>query len=228
MADISNLEELNAAKGFKIVHLNVRSILKKIDQLRTYLFDSRIDVLTISETWLKPHLCSTLVDIEGFTQFRMDRNSNSKRGGGLLTYIRDQHVAMSKSLTQLNQSNSDLEAQWTLIQMPHSKNMVICNIYRPPKGDLQKAMKYLDDCLKTVNISKVNVFLIGDLNVNYQTKQSPAYKKLLFFTQANSLTQHINSPTRNTNTSKSLIDLILTNSKFVSKAGTLEYFISDH
>ena len=40
-----------------------------------------------------------------------------------------------------------------------AKNVVICNVYRPSNGKLDKATRYLDDCLKTVNMSKVNVFM---------------------------------------------------------------------
>ena len=46
--------------------------------------------------------------------------------------------------------------------------------------------------------------------------------------QSNGLSLHISSTTRNTDKSKSLIDLALTNSKFISDSGTLNHFISDH
>ena len=229
MEGINDFAELSAFKGFKLAHLNVRSLLKKVDQLRMYMINTKIDVLTISETWLKPHLNTALVNIEGYTALRLDRkNGRKKRGGGLLTYVHNQHDSLSEPLPDLDLSNENLEVQWTMIQRPHFKNIILGNVYRPPAGSLQKALDHLDDCLKTINISKTNVFLLGDWNINYQTKQSAAYKKLLFFIQSNGLTEHINSTTRVTNKSKSLIDLILTNSKFVMAAGTLEHFISDN
>ena len=69
---------------------------------------------------------------------------------------------------------------------------------------------------------------MGDFNVNYKNKSSPAYKKLHFFTQSNGLTQYINTATRNTDKTKSLIDLAITNSKSISKSGSLDHYISDH
>ena len=46
--------------------------------------------------------------------------------------------------------------------------------------------------------------------------------------QSNSLSQHISHTTRNTDKSKSLLDLALTNCKFICQAGTLDHYISDH
>ena len=72
------------------------------------------------------------------------------------------------------------------------------------------------------------MFIVGDLNVNYKNKSSPTYKKIKFFAQSNRLTQHIESTTRNTNKSSTLLDLALTNSKFINLSGTLDHLISDH
>ena len=231
MDTITDLSALGATKGLKIVHLNVRSIIKKVDQLRLYLTDSNIDIVTISESWLKSYAHSNLVSIPGFELLRQDRAAqvkSNKRGGGLLTYMNCKYSSLYEPLNDLDASNEFIEAQWVLIHRPHCKNIVTCNVYRPPKGDLQKAVKYLDDCLKTVNLGKVDMFMLGDFNVNYQNKSSPDYKKLNFFAQSNGLTQHIMNTTRNTDKTKSLIDLALSNSKFVSHSGTLEHFISDH
>ena len=231
MDEPNTFQQLNGEKGLKIAHLNVRSLPKKIDQVRLLMHQSKIDVLTLSETWLKSHLHQNIFTLENYTTHRLDRLSNGKgkkRGGGLITYIHNNHSSVSESLDDLNKSDGNLEVQWVLIHRPHSKNIVIGNIYRPPSGNLKTALTYLDECLNTINLSKINVFLLGDLNVNYKNTSSPNYKKLHFFSQSNGLTQFIKNTKRNTDQTKSLIDLALTNSKFISKAGTLEHFISDH
>ena len=61
---INNIDTLSDLKGFKVVHLNVRSLYKKIDQLRLLMQDTEIDIFTVSETWLKEHLNSQLYAIE--------------------------------------------------------------------------------------------------------------------------------------------------------------------
>ena len=72
------------------------------------------------------------------------------------------------------------------------------------------------------------MFLLGDLNVNYKNKSSLTFKKFNFFARSTGLTQFISTTTRNTDKSKSLIDLALTNSKFIMSSGTLDHYISDH
>ena len=59
-------------------------------------------------------------------------------------------------------------------------------------------------------------------------KIAPNFKKLDFFTLSNGFTQFIKTPTRNTDKTNTLIDLAITNSKFVKSAGTLDHLISDH
>ena len=231
MENIRGIDELSAVKGLKMVHWNVRSMPKKIDQMRALVADSPIDILTISESWLKPHLHTNLISISGFDVFRQDRSTkpkSKKRGGGLLTYINKKHSSQCEPLLELNTSNENIEVQWILIHRPNCKNVVVCNVYRPPNGNLDKAVDYLDECLKTLNLSKLNLFIIGDLNVNYQNKSAASYKKLHFFMQSNGLSQFINTTTRNTNKSKSLIDLVISNSQFISRSGTLDHYLSDH
>ena len=64
--------------------------------------------------------------------------------------------------------------------------------------------------------------------MNYKNKLSPAYKKLLFLENVHGLRQVIEETTRNTDKSKTLMDLIFTNSKYVSESGTINTIISDH
>ena len=167
---------------------------------------------------------------------RLDRNVNrgrqgkstKKRGGGVIMYIHAKHASSTESLDDMNMSNEHIEAQWVQIHRPACKNMVICNMYRPPTGNLPKAITYLEDCLKALNHNKTDIFVLGDMNVDDLNKKSPEYKKLSFFANSNGLTQCINTTTRVTAKTKSLIDLVLTNSKFIKTAGSLDHHISDH
>ena len=229
--EINTLSELNQIKGFKLLHMNVRSLSKKMDQLRIVLHESNLDVIRFSETWLNKAVNSKSVALQNYILYRQDRDLNvvaKKRGGGLLTYIKKEHAADSEPLDDYNKSNGDIEAQWSIIYRPHCKNVVICNVYRPPTGNLEKALSYLDEMLRMFEMDKFEIYVMGDMNVNYKNKLSKNFKKLNFFTKANGLTQKIMNSTRNSDKSKSLLDIVLTNSRYISVAGTLDHFISDH
>ncbi len=67
-------------RGFKIAHLNVRSLVKNVDQLRIYLQDQQFDVVSINETMLDDTVADLEIFIGGYDIIRKDRNRN---GGGV-------------------------------------------------------------------------------------------------------------------------------------------------
>ena len=122
----SNIHKLDKVKGFKLVHMNIRSLPKNIDQLRIILHNSSVDVFKLSETWLKGSLNSKLYSVKGFNIYRLDRATNGrnkKRGGGLVTYIHSRHASVTASLDELS-TTIDLEAQW--LKICRMLSLVIC------------------------------------------------------------------------------------------------------
>ena len=80
-------KELPKARGLKISHLNVRSLLPKLDDIRILLKDGPFDIFTISETWLNASILDQELHIPGYSVIRQDRAD--KQGGGTAAYIRD-------------------------------------------------------------------------------------------------------------------------------------------
>lgn len=75
---------------FNVAHLNCRSIRPslnstKFDELKSVLCGSNLDVIGISETWLKSDISSHAVEIPGYTFVRNDRRN--MRGGGVGIYV---------------------------------------------------------------------------------------------------------------------------------------------
>ena len=95
--EIDTVEALQNVKGFKLVHLNIRSISKEIKQVKIMFFNSCLDVITLSETWMNKAVSSKLVNLEDYVMYRQDRNYKAvgkKRGGGLVTYIYTQDMRL--------------------------------------------------------------------------------------------------------------------------------------
>ena len=171
MDSITNFNSLFRQKGFKILHLNIRSLLKKVDQLRVIFNTSEVEIITISETWLKTAIPTNSVTIDDYTCFRQDRSTettNKTRGGGLITYVKSTIAERCMALRKLDICSSFLEAQWLKIDSKNAKNIIICNLYRPPEGNLAEVIQYLNKCLHSLNTTKADIFILGDLNVNYK------------------------------------------------------------
>ena len=66
-----------------IAELNINSIRNKFEQLVEYI-NKNVDIILIVETKLDASFPTNQFHIEGYQQFRADRNSN---GGGLLLYV---------------------------------------------------------------------------------------------------------------------------------------------
>ena len=61
-------------------HINIRSILPKIDQIQNLLMESNLDFLCMSETWLTSNVPTDLINIQGYTCYRKDRPEGKGRG----------------------------------------------------------------------------------------------------------------------------------------------------
>ena len=76
------VDTLKAEKGFKLLHLNVRSLTKKIDQLRIMFEESKLDVITLSETWLNESVNSKSVNFK-------DRQQSSRCGSRFMEFLKN-------------------------------------------------------------------------------------------------------------------------------------------
>ena len=91
-SQVLSVKDFTTCKGLKFVHINVRSLLPKIDLIRTDLLTSDIDILTISETWLRPSVPDGLIMANNYSLHRLDRSVNGNHkssGGGICIYIKD-------------------------------------------------------------------------------------------------------------------------------------------
>ena len=83
-------------------------------------------------------------------------------------------------------------------------------------------------CLSNINLNKTDIFILGDLNVDYQNKGSADFKKLSFFIKSNQLTQSITDTTRHTKLNSSTLDLAISNCRYIMRSGVLDNNLSDH
>ena len=208
--------------------------MSKIEQLRLDLPTSGIDILSISESWLHKDVEERLTTIPNYNIVRLDRmtkrvNGHTKADGGLCLYHKDSVQVDDTKFSHLNISNGVIEVQWVVITRPHTKRILVGNVYRPPDGNLREAFEQLGDALDRVEeADKYETLIIGDLNADASKDNLSPANNIKQFAAEHSLQQVIDRPTRFSKHNKTTIDLAFTNIKHCTGSGTLNYNISDH
>ena len=85
-------------KALGFLHVNARSLLPKIDQIKVLVHSSNPEVLVITESWLKKNIPDSDIGIAGYNVFRQDRSS---KAGGVVIFTKEHlqcSIATSKSV----------------------------------------------------------------------------------------------------------------------------------
>ena len=219
-----DMDELKNTRGLKIAHLNTNGLLSKLDYLKIMLNGTFFDIFAVSETKLDANILDDEIKIDGYVSYRLDRN---RHGGGVLFYVNNQLEShLLKHLT-----DSKYESLWIKVCLDKTKPIFLSVVYRPPsKGsDLESTDQlcaYLKECDSKLPQIK-EVFICGDFNCNMMSRYALS-SKIKDLCSSLSLKQLIEEPTRVTPHSSTLLDLIMTNSVNISKAGVIDPGVSDH
>ena len=128
-------------RGLHFLHLNINSILPKIDELRNIAKTSKVSVIGISETKLDDTVTNNEINIEGYSILRHDRN---RQGGGVACYVRN-----DISFNQVYIFSNETENIFFEIFLPNSHTITVGIFYRPPNQS-----KFLDNI--TNDFTKLN------------------------------------------------------------------------
>lgn len=124
-------------------------------------------------------------------------------------------------------ANNGFQQLWLKIQTRSCKSFLLNTVFRPPSTPVN----FLDNLTRVFIdslLSGRDIFIIGDLNCNLLGNDHEA-KALLEFCTTFNLTQLINLPTRVTENSQYLIDVIMTSNKeLVTSSGVLTSPMSVH
>ena len=209
---------------FKFAHLNSRSVPKSIDELNTIMKETEIDVLAISESWLSKDLPSALFEIEGYQIFRHDRCN--KRGGGVCIYSKEY---LKAKIIKIPHTHEQPEVLFIELFNKHIK-FAVGVVYKPPNIPYG-TFASLHETFADILCNYENTFIFGDFNVDFLEPESYGTKFLVNnLIEPFSLTQLVSKPTRVTDTSAKLLDLMLvSNVDSVKMIGIADFpGVSDH
>ena len=141
-------------RTIRISHLNIQSLNNKIDQLKNYLATSRIDIMSINETWLKP---TTTLAIDNY---RIVRNDRLQTGGGGVCLITHNSICFSTiSIPGSIGTESVTVRLHDCIR--GKKDLIITSFYNPPNNNINPVF------LKSVLDQDDHVLILGDLNAHH-------------------------------------------------------------
>lgn len=221
--------DIKSTRGLKIAHLNIRSLANKTDSLRLEGINNKtFDVLTLSETWLDSSTSDAEIKLPGFVCIRLDRTGNKEGYGGVAMYVREDLAFRLRN--DINTGGQ--ECLWIELIRDKCKPTLLCCAYRAPDADLRTFISSLRDSMPAVDLEKSDVVILGDLNANMMPNSKLPKKDkqlLLNFSRAFDFTQLIKEPTRISDTSRTLIDLIFVNNEHrIVKSGVVPFPLSDH
>ena len=207
-----------SSKGLVFLHVNARSLISKLEEIRKLLRDSKAAALAISESWLDDLVSSGEVSVDGYNFVRNDRN---RHGGGVGLYIR-QGISYNVR-TDLMRPN--LECIFVDILFPKSKLFLLGSCYRPPSDS--SFIESFSNVLNTIPAG-TEMYFLGDFNHCFSKNDGivKTYKRMI---SSFSLEQLIKCATRVTANSRTVIDHVLTNCKSkIRESGVLDQVFSDH
>ena len=222
------IPELNALlkkRGIKIFHQNIRGLLSNIAYVAELLHSfPAIDIFTLSETHISDESERALFDLPGYTFISNHRKSG--KGGGIGAYIADRIVWEERN----DLENEDIELTWIEVKLKNSSGIMVGIIYRPPVSSkyLNKNFnKHLNEMLEKVVESSKEIILLGDINANYLVlDDSKEFKSILSLF---GFAQMVKKPTRITESTETLIDIIATNNPLsLSDNDVIPTCIGDH
>jgi hypothetical protein len=159
--------------------------------------------------------------VPGYNLERCDRN---REGGGVCLYIKNT-IAYNRRDDLLSK---ELEFLAVDLLLPKTKPILLGAGYRPPT-DYGYFSKLEEVLINSPSFIQQETFLLGDFNTDIKAKKNNLKASLDNFLRIFDLSQIIEDPTRITETSETIIDLIITSDKDkVVQSGVLPCKLSDH
>lgn len=201
-------------------HMNVRSMLSKVDDIEVLLDTLRFSfsVLMFSETWYTPD--SNDFVLPNYKHFSIRRNA--RRGGGVSMLVESSlNSCIIPDFTELNDSFELLSVL--------SDNYVFSVLYRPPSGNVNILLPVLDKLFSYVNDNNYTLFLGGDFNIDL-LKTSTMHDDLFSVVESNGFECVTTDATRITENGCTLLDYFITNcnKEDIYASGLISCSISDH
>lgn len=200
---------------FSILHQNIRSINKNIDQLVAFLSLIKVncDIIVLSECWLSK--IANIPVIDGYNSHKTLNVSNQNEG----------IVIYTKADLECTICEPEYIKDFNCLICKIGKDLAIVTVYRSPaSGNTENFLNGLEKVLMTLN-TYTNVCILGDMNIDIKTNNSDSRSGdyLNLMASYGFLPTH-QYPTR----AENCLDHVLVKSQLESVTLIPECYITDH
>jgi exonuclease III len=228
-------------KGSKVIHLvNTRSFVANMASVQTLLKHVNTDICLLTETRFTREMMNSdkRYTIEGYTIFFAGTETRRTGGSGIIFHeglnFSNEFSKVFHGPRRCRQKGESLfmvtEIIWVhQISIQHDlSEITYLTIYRSPSGRVKDFLDAFRKLLESIAFDRTYI-IAGDFNINVGNSDSENSRILLDIASEFGLRQLVNIPTRVTNTTSSIVDLVFTNAPnqfLVTTLGT--QYISDH
>ena len=161
--------------GFKVMALNIFSLMPHLDELRVFISDNKPHITGITETKIDSTIQNSDIEIDDYV---IERNDRHKHGGGVALYI---HKSINYRLRE-DLQNTNVESISIQVKVGNYKPFIVTSIYRPP-GKTVNHFNDIDALFSIIESEEKESVYLEDTNcdtldlTNNDTKKS---KKVTF------------------------------------------------
>jgi hypothetical protein len=219
-----------ARKNLKIVHLNVRGITNKIDQIEDFLNSEKPDLFLVNEHGLD-HESILALSINNYDTVVAYGRKNKGMGGTAIFKRSRPNCLILENVkpTDIGQKISEetifecVETNFTV----GKSHFTLVSMYRSPySNNLDEYFRKLYEYLDKLDNKNRHIIIGSDFNIDI-LKEDYTYHRFKTLMDSFNLRPNIFEPTRITDTTSTCIDNFLTNFEIQSSL-VLEPHISDH
>ena len=217
-------------EALKLAMQNCRSVQNKCQIIGECLVDNQVDLLVLTETWLKPtdKCVEAALCPDGYSFIGKPRITDTHGGGVGLVFRSKFSVIPSYIGCRSNFRTFELLS----VKIGMKSDFHLIMLYRPPPSRKNKFaesefLSEIEDLLTELTTLPEKFVLVGDFNIQWNNVSKPVTKKFSLAVQSAGLKQHVlNSTHMNGN----IIDLVITRADeaLLDNVVVDNWLVSDH